>query len=486
MTLEIKNIKTDKDKYFFWEDKEIKLSFDIKSNDKDYNLNSVYINYWIEIHKDWKKIMESLEKLNLSNFITINYWNNQNFSCLIPIKIPNKKRSKYDIEYHIEPIEIKNIIEIIADIKLNPFDCKKKYYPNIEIINIDNWDFKTNENIEKIKKEIEDLIVITDEFNYNKIQNDILNSDNDDEIKKLEKEKEKYFTIKDLDKYDKLLDKYDKLLEKLSLECENDLSKLSQNELFIEKNDPNYININNSYYLFWSDYVSKDFYNYLVQNYKLFKFSRFFTNINFFITNIIFLWIIIYFYTENSSYDVITIDIVKLFPLIYFLFTLIYFSLINWLKTSVLNKIEKDILNINFKEKKYITEKFNNKTLKFNDIFENIVINYNWIYKCDFNTNLDCVLRIKRIELRWKDSRMVEYNKSIFTLKLAEYNWNNLSLNNIKTYDWIKKLEKIFIQPWFLIKKWFLFSNSAEIIYKISYNFKSRDLINKSWELIIW
>jgi len=38
MALEIKNIKTDKEKYIFWEDKEIKLAFDINSNDKDYNL----------------------------------------------------------------------------------------------------------------------------------------------------------------------------------------------------------------------------------------------------------------------------------------------------------------------------------------------------------------------------------------------------------------------------------------------------------------
>jgi len=60
MGLEIKNIKTDKEKYFFWEDKEIKLSFDINSNDKNYNLNSIYINHWYKIYKRWKKIMEKL------------------------------------------------------------------------------------------------------------------------------------------------------------------------------------------------------------------------------------------------------------------------------------------------------------------------------------------------------------------------------------------------------------------------------------------
>jgi hypothetical protein len=39
--------------------------------------------------------------------------------------MPNIERSKY--------LKIKNLIEIVADIKLNPFDCRKKYYPKIKI-----------------------------------------------------------------------------------------------------------------------------------------------------------------------------------------------------------------------------------------------------------------------------------------------------------------------------------------------------------------
>jgi hypothetical protein len=117
-----------------------------------------------------------------------------------------------------------------------------------------------NKNIEKLEKEINALINVTDELNCNeiekaldKLKNDISNSNYEEEnyeeeIEKLRNEQRKYFTIKDEDKYIKLEKeleyiKFGEELEELISQNYSGL-KLFQDRLFIEKNNSDYIAIN--------------------------------------------------------------------------------------------------------------------------------------------------------------------------------------------------------------------------------------------------
>lgn len=481
MWLKIINIKTDKEKYIFWEDKEIKLSFDITSDNKDYNLNSVFVNHWIEIYKNLTKRKENLEKINIADYTTIRYLNNQSFTCIIPIKIPNKWK-----EYDIEEIEIKNIFEINADIKLNPFDCKEKYYPNIEIINI--IDEKTeiiDKETEIINKEIENLITITDEINYDKIKKEIytelsiFKTDNmkDIDFEKINiliEEQKKYFTIKNQQKYNKLQDQL--LGKEWKL-----IDDISYSKYDIEKDNPNYVNIGN---LFNIDYINKDYYNYLLQKYKLFRLYIFLNNKNIFIpiSVIIFIICILLFLFSNLNIQKISIFLI--------IFITIFLISIYQLKNYTITNIKRKLINIKINDKNNIIQSFNNRTLKFNDIFQDLNINYNWIYKCYFDVVLNCVLKIQLQEWDLNNKRIEEYEKNIFELKIADYIWNNLNMNNIKSYNQIQKLQKFFIQPWLLspTTKWFILetnNNNNKIVYKIKYNLESNDLIDMSWEIII-
>jgi len=163
MWLQIKNIKTDKEKYIFWEDKNISLTFELVSDNKDYNLNSVFIKYWYQILKGKSKIFNKTEIIYLEETLFINWWNTKTFSCILPIVMPNSYNDDLE-DYDI--IKIKNFIEIVADIKLNPIDCKKTYYPNIELIELVDNDFY---NMDSFK--FDESIVKKDDPSYVKISN---------------------------------------------------------------------------------------------------------------------------------------------------------------------------------------------------------------------------------------------------------------------------------------------------------------------------
>jgi hypothetical protein len=56
----------------------------------------------------------------------------------VPISYPNVLENN-DFSSNSNDIKLKNYIEIIANINLNPFDCKEELFPNIVLdINIDN------------------------------------------------------------------------------------------------------------------------------------------------------------------------------------------------------------------------------------------------------------------------------------------------------------------------------------------------------------
>lgn len=404
MWLQIKNIKTDKEKYIFWEDKNINLTFELVSDNKDYNLNSVFIKYWYQILKGKSKLFTKIETIYLEESLFINWWNSKTFSCVVPIIISNSNNYT-DLEEDINNIDyisdynvlkIKNFIEIIADIKLNPIDCKKIIFPNIELVKLYNTDKKNLDNIDNIFK----------------------------------------------------FDEY-----------------------LVEKNAPNYVKISN--WVFWigQDYVNIDFYNFLLQKYPLFKIFKL---LNIKIISIIFAILFFLF---------ISIDYFKEYFLILLWVFVFIFLPILYIKNILFMKISKDIINIKFKNINFITENLKNKTLKFKDIYDDININYYWKYKCSFNSNLDCVLKVSIQE--WKHTRI--YEENIFSINLWSYKWDNLSLNNIILNDNISVLEKIFIEPWPINKKTFftLRTGKYEIYYRVSYNFNSPDLINRNWQLII-
>lgn len=172
MALEITNIKTDKEKYIFWEDKEIKISFEVISHDKEYKLNSVNIEYWIQYHPDWNSWWRKNQNIKISQNESFYSWESKKYSYNIPIEYPNLKIWKYDYLW----LNVKNYIKIIADIKLNLFDCKKEYFPNIilkeENINTlpyNEWDIISKWALD-LYEQIEKLKTYTNKEKYDEIQ----------------------------------------------------------------------------------------------------------------------------------------------------------------------------------------------------------------------------------------------------------------------------------------------------------------------------
>lgn len=209
MPLKIENIKFDKEEYIFWEDKEMKISFELVSDDKEYKLNSVNVNYWGIVYIDWEeneKILSSVILLDnfemLSNDI-------KKFDYLIPIKYPNINKTKVsdiDIENDDEYdnlAEIKNYIWINVDIKLNPFDCNEKIFPSIK------YEWKN--------------------YKYIKEENNIKNDDSNINIWFFEEE----FVSKDLYNYLLINNKYFKYIDFLRRFLKNKLYVLLFIILFI-------------------------------------------------------------------------------------------------------------------------------------------------------------------------------------------------------------------------------------------------------------
>lgn len=399
MWLQIKNIKTDKEKYIFWEDKNINLIFELVSDNKDYNLNSVFIKYWYQILKGKSKLVTKTEIIYLEESLFINWWNSKIFSCIVPITIPNTGNftdlNSKDI--YLNLCKIKNFIEIIVDVKLNPIDCKQILFPDIELLSLDDIN---NYNLDKI-----------------------------------------------------------------------DVSKFDEN--LVEKDNPNYVKISN--WIFWigQDYVNIDFYNFLLQKYPLFKLFKLLN-----IKIILIIFAILFFLFINIDY------FKEYFLILLWVFVFIFLPIL-YINNIIFKKISKDIINIKFKNINFINENLKNKTLKFKDIYDDININYYWKYKCSFNSNLHCVLRVDVREY-WKKHNHI-YEQDIFSIGLWSYHWNNLSMNNIILNDKINILEKIFIEPWSKKDKIFLTSSLStyEIFYKVSYVMLSPDLINRNWQLII-
>ena len=487
MSLQIKNIKTDKNEYIYPEDKKINISFDIFSDDKSYNINSIFINYWIEFTINWKKRNFIFEKFLVTENTLLNKWDSQKNIFSLPIKYP-------DVENY--NLKFKNYIEVVTNIKFITPNPYKKIYLKINS-NFSNWKLNKEQNeqdmidilfekIDILDEKLDNLRVITDENNFDKIEDKILQliqNGNEEEISKLEQELKKYFVIKDENKFNKLKIERDKVYDEL--EKYENLEKVNKNYIRLNDSNSNILIISKKNY-FENDYIDKNFHDYLLHKYSLYKIYlllfNYYHQIFFWLSFIVVLYSIFYFkdyflYDYYSLWFVIIINIV-FFWIIYYIFT-------DFFKNLILNKIKNDILQIKFKNKNKIKQSFINKNLNIEDFFEELNINYDWNYTCNFNLILSCDLIINIQEWSWRDTKMVKYGTSFFSLKLAEYQWNNLNLTNLKIYDFLEQLEKNYIEPGYLFKPKFLSPNSVKVVYKISYDFTSPEIIDKSWEFII-
>lgn len=144
MSLKIKNLRLNKIKYIYWIDTEIKLSFEIESNEND-NIDKISIIYWYNFY--WRKqkhnafqdkIIEENRKITL--------WINEKFSFILPINFFN-----LDVEDWITDIKIENYIIIKIKNSLFSKSITEKLSPIImldqKFYGLENLDVSSNLNL---------------------------------------------------------------------------------------------------------------------------------------------------------------------------------------------------------------------------------------------------------------------------------------------------------------------------------------------------
>lgn len=166
MGLKIKNIKLDKEKYIYWIDSNMILSFELES-DKDGNIEEIVIFYWYNFYWKQQKHKASNDKINEKNTSIQKWINEKSFS--IPINFFNLNINNLKIKNYIN-IEIKNWF-------LNK-NINEKLLPNIIIDENTYWlkniIFPNNISFWKSSEEkIESLILKSNNIEYEKIINEI-------------------------------------------------------------------------------------------------------------------------------------------------------------------------------------------------------------------------------------------------------------------------------------------------------------------------
>jgi len=116
MGLKIKNVKLDKEKYVYWIDKNINLSFELYS-DKDQTIKNIYIYYWYDFLLNTVFKDKFIEKN-----ISISSWDSKEFSFVIPIKFFN---------FNDWQIKVENYINISVYSDLFGSKIRKSLSPNI-------------------------------------------------------------------------------------------------------------------------------------------------------------------------------------------------------------------------------------------------------------------------------------------------------------------------------------------------------------------
>ncbi len=458
----------------------MKVSFDLVSDDKDYNLNWISINYWVETYIDDELNDTNKNTILLNENTKILSRENTKINFSVPIIYPN---------FNWFFLGIKNYVEINVDKKLNPFDLNEKKYFKVKINklqdieskelnqeskNLDDW-------LKNIDDEIKNLIIINDKINYDKIMVKIdenkkkfdkwnlTYNEFSDKNDKLNEELKDYFTISDNKKYD-LLNK-----QKVS-NIKNYIKDFWWESIWWDKkikNDDRFININKTI----TDNVSIEFNEYLKNNYLIFRIRNFLMwNI---FKKIIYLYFILLFilcilvinYNQNLVWACFTLAAIT---------SLIIYLIIRWFNNYTYNSINNKIIKIDFLDKITIRNYFDQNNFNVKNIFNDLSINYSWQYTCNFNVKLDCILKSFRYEWSWKSRTRVDYEDIIYSFNIWQYIWKDFSKNNLIQIDLPKNFKDIKLPIWNLSKRMY-----ARIVYQISYILKSDEIINKSWKITL-
>jgi len=178
MGLKIKNVKLDKEKYVYWIDKNINLSFELYS-DKNETIKEIDICYWYDFFWNNQKHNAFQDKIVEENKI-ISEWIPEKFSFTIPIRFFNFWAIKIInyiniiIKNSLFSLKIKEELlpNIIFDEKsynftnFSLFDNKRKILFSEEDKNCTSWDYMSNKLkiANKIKENSEDFILIKRQF----------------------------------------------------------------------------------------------------------------------------------------------------------------------------------------------------------------------------------------------------------------------------------------------------------------------------------
>ena len=415
MGIKITNITLDKEKYLYWIDKNINLSFKLETDHSDQEVEEVYINYWFNIICDWKKKVKANNRISIAKDIILNIEKQYNIS--IPIIIPN---SKWNYS------KIKNFIYIKLDIPYlkKKVDVKVSFSPEEynklgikKVISYKNYKFN-------------DLFVDDDEKNINSTLS--LKSEN----KILLKTKFEWL----------LFDFQDE--DYINIEILNKLKKNSFKIRFI--------------YFLLNSKIYRTVYKYIIL-----------------IPIFFFIFILILPLIKNFSiiYSFPLNDIIWNWLVISFLLCILIILFSKIIEKVYQSSLYKNVYNIKFNSFNDISNNINNKLkswrLNIYDIFQTFDIeriNIPFDYK--FSLRLDSYL--ESFEWTWRDVKKV--TDKLYWIELFNEQWNKVfDVNNIKLvnndYSKINDILLPVLNEWWI--EWV-----TKIYYKLSIDFKSSYLPN--------
>lgn len=459
MNLEIKNLKLNKEKYIYWLDDSIELSFELESDENEI-IKEIVIFYWYNFYWEeqrHKAFNNSIVKKNK----VISQWVKEKFSFTIPIKIFNLSISDW-----FNNMKITNYINIKIKNKFFINIINKKLYPNIIIKQNAYWlnNFTVQETIWLDNNGAE----LINNVNNNE---EILLIDNIEYLKENTLENEK-----------------DSNLEYLSKRVEIS-EKIKQNEwdFVIIKKQFKWIfswwitKIMEEDSLF-ADYIHKNIYKKLKENIiinifhylvnsKIYNFIHKYIFILpiIFIANEMFNNIIFKIISSNLDNNLIFIYVFLVFPIWFLLFSKLFEKLFE----KVLNS---KIYNFKLLDTKIIESNLNNKLtnwiLNISDIIENFNIKV-WNNNIDYNFRISLRLNVWTFNGAWKSKTYHAHN--VYLLQLFNNTWKwYFDLNKVSllanNYSNLKLLLPNSVKsPW------------TKIYYTLDYSFSSSHLPDIEW-----
>lgn len=432
MWIKITDIILDKKSYLYWIDKNINISFKLKSDNNEHQkVKEIYIYYWFNVF--WKEDKHFIysNKIVLDNQTTVN--NEINYSTSIPIVIPNIKASSTKIENFIY-IQINNL-NIKEELKTKIYFSVKKYEKNW-IKNIINYGWISNyimskqfenESESDIEKKMNELSNIDD--NYNKLSN------------------------------------YNKIALKTKFKWFS------------------FLFFNSDNFLKQEDYIDKEILNNILQKSLFAKISHYLLNSPiywiiykyFFIPPVVFFLLIFIFPLNN---------IIWMWLWISFILSLFIFIFSKLIEKIYKKFILKNMYDIKLHSSKTISNNINNKLktwkLDISDIFSKFeIINTNNPIDYILSIRLDTYLQ--SYEWTWK--YVTQLKDNLHWIELFNSSWKKIfNINDIKILE--NDYSKIFEILVPIFQCWWV-NWVSKIYYKLVINFESSYLPNYKKELNI-